>query len=85
MLRACVIDFQKGWNMYLPLIEFSYNKSFHSSIGMAPYEALYGCKYRSLIYWDRIGERKFLGPELVQRTGEAVGNIRKRILTTQSR
>ena len=67
------------------MVEFAYNNSFHSSIGMAPYEALYGWKCRSLIHWDEIGERKFLGPELVQRTGEAVEKIYKRMLTAQSR
>ena len=72
MLRACVLDFQKSWNVYLPLVEFAYNNSFHSSIGMAPYEALYGRKCRSPIHLDEMGERKYLGPELVQRTGEAI-------------
>ena len=71
-LRACVLDFQKSWNVYLPLVEFAYNNSFHSSIGMAPYEALYGRKCRSPIHLDEMGERKYLGPELVQRTGEAI-------------
>ena len=42
MLRACVIDFKGNWDDYLPLIEFAYNNSFHSSIGMASFEALYG-------------------------------------------
>ena len=65
MLRACVLDFQKSWNTYLPLIEFAYNNSYHSTIGMAPYEALYGRKCRSPIHWDEMGEKKFLGPELV--------------------
>ncbi|KAL0446069.1 UNVERIFIED_CONTAM: Transposon Tf2-11 polyprotein [Sesamum latifolium] len=46
MLRACVLDFKGGWSDYLALIEFSYNNSYHSSIDMAPYEALYGRKYR---------------------------------------
>ena len=60
-------------------MEFAYNNSFHSSIGMAPYEALYRRKCRSPIHWDEIGERKFLGPELVQRTGEAIEKICKRV------
>ena len=85
MLRACVLDFQGSWNKYLPLVEFAYNNSYHSTIDMAPYEALYGRKCRSPIHWDEIGEKKFLGPELVQRTTEAVKKIRKRMLTTQSR
>ncbi|GJY60254.1 putative reverse transcriptase domain-containing protein [Tanacetum coccineum] len=42
MLRACVIDFRKGWEKYLPLVEFSYNNSYHASIKAAPFEALYG-------------------------------------------
>nr|GFA51033.1 hypothetical protein [Tanacetum cinerariifolium] len=42
MLRACVIDFGKGWQRHLPLVEFSYNNSYHASIKVAPFEALYG-------------------------------------------
>nr|GFA26734.1 reverse transcriptase domain-containing protein [Tanacetum cinerariifolium] len=42
MLRACVIEFGKGWEKHLPLVEFSYNNSYHASIKAAPFEALYG-------------------------------------------
>ncbi|GJR49440.1 putative reverse transcriptase domain-containing protein [Tanacetum coccineum] len=42
MLHACMIDFRKGWVNYLPLVEFSYNNSYHASIKAAPFEALYG-------------------------------------------
>ncbi|GJW49923.1 putative reverse transcriptase domain-containing protein [Tanacetum coccineum] len=49
MLRACVIDFGNGWVRHLPLVEFSYNNSYHASIKVAPFEALYGRKCRSLI------------------------------------
>ncbi|KAK6151883.1 hypothetical protein DH2020_014518 [Rehmannia glutinosa] len=52
MLRACVLDFQGQWSKYLPLIEFSYNNSYQATIGMAPYEALYGRKCRSPVHWD---------------------------------
>ena len=85
MLRACVFYFQKSWNVYLPLVEFSYNNSYHSSIGMAPYEALYGRKCRLPFHWDELGERKYLGPDLVQKTSEAIEKIRQRLLTAQSR
>ncbi|GJU12432.1 putative reverse transcriptase domain-containing protein [Tanacetum coccineum] len=44
MLRACVIDFGKGWEKYLPLVEFSYNNSYHASNKATPFEALYGRK-----------------------------------------
>ncbi|GJR17190.1 putative reverse transcriptase domain-containing protein [Tanacetum coccineum] len=47
MLRACVIDFGSSWDRHLPLVEFSYNNSYHASIKAAPYEALYGQKCRS--------------------------------------
>ncbi|GJT76378.1 retrovirus-related pol polyprotein from transposon TNT 1-94 [Tanacetum coccineum] len=51
MLRACVMDFRKGWDRHLPLIEFSYNNSYHTSIKAAPFEVLYGSKCRSPICW----------------------------------
>ncbi|KAL2226383.1 UNVERIFIED_CONTAM: Transposon Ty3-I Gag-Pol polyprotein, partial [Sesamum indicum] len=68
MMRACVIEFRGNWDDHLPLMEFAYNNSFHSSIGMAPYEALYGRKCRSPICWDIEGLRQLEGPELVQET-----------------
>ncbi|GKF59958.1 reverse transcriptase domain-containing protein [Tanacetum coccineum] len=49
MLRSYVIDFGKGWERHLPLVEFSYNNSYHASIKAAPFEALYGQKCRSLV------------------------------------
>ena len=51
MLRACVLDFSGSWDKFLPLVEFSYNNSYQATIGMAPYEALYGRKCRSPIHW----------------------------------
>ena len=51
MLRGCVMEFTGSWDKYIPLIEFSYNNSYQSSIGMAPYEALYGQRWRTLVYW----------------------------------
>ncbi|GJU87521.1 reverse transcriptase domain-containing protein [Tanacetum coccineum] len=64
MLRACVIDFGGSWDTHLPLAEFSYNNSFHSSIRCAPFEALYGRKCRSPVLWAEIGEGRLIGPEL---------------------
>ncbi|KAL8097339.1 hypothetical protein AgCh_030469 [Apium graveolens] len=85
MLRVCAIDFKGSWDEHLPLIEFAYNNSYHASIGMSPYEALYGHKYRSPVYWDEVGERKILGPELVQQTKEVVEVIQKRLIAAQDR
>ena len=70
--------------MHLPLIEFAYNNSYHASIEMAPYEALYGRKCRSPLCWED-GERQLIGLELVQITSEKVPIIQKRLNTTFSR
>ena len=62
MLRACVIEFRGNWDDHLPLIEFSYNNSYRSSIGMGPFEALYGRRCRSPFGWFEVGESSILGP-----------------------
>ena len=54
MLRMCVMDLGGSWDDHLPFVEFAYNNSYHSSIEMAPYEALYGRKCRSPLCWDKI-------------------------------
>ncbi|GJV85885.1 putative reverse transcriptase domain-containing protein [Tanacetum coccineum] len=56
MLRACVINFGKGWDRHLPLVEFSYNNSYHTSIKAAPFEALYGRKCRLPVCWAEVGD-----------------------------
>ncbi|GKD28790.1 putative reverse transcriptase domain-containing protein [Tanacetum coccineum] len=57
MLRACLIDFGNGWVKHFPLVEFSYNNSYHASIKAAPFEALYGQKCRSPVCWAEIKQR----------------------------
>ena len=66
-------------------MEFAYNNSYQASIGMAPYEALYGRKCRSPICWTEVGDRALLGPELIQVTTEKIKLIQQRIKTAQSR
>ena len=66
MLRAVVLDRGGSWETALPLIEFAYNNSFQATINMAPYEALYGRRCRSPLYWDEVGERRVLGPDAVE-------------------
>ncbi|GJU50405.1 reverse transcriptase domain-containing protein [Tanacetum coccineum] len=75
--RACAIDFGKGWVNHLPLVEFSYNNSYHASIKAAPFEALYGRKCRSPVCWTEVGEAQILGPELIQETTEKIIQIKK--------
>ncbi|GJY24412.1 putative reverse transcriptase domain-containing protein [Tanacetum coccineum] len=72
-------------DVYLPLAEFSYNNSYHSSIGCAPFEALYGRKCRSPILWAEIGESSLIGPELVQETTDKVVLIKEKLKAARDR
>ncbi|KAJ9542270.1 hypothetical protein OSB04_028776 [Centaurea solstitialis] len=80
-----IVDRLTNWDTYLPLAEFSYNNSFHSSIGMPPYEMLYGRRYRTPICWGEVGQHVLGSTEVVQRTTENIQRIRERLLTAQSR
>nr|GEZ22511.1 hypothetical protein [Tanacetum cinerariifolium] len=72
MLRAFMIDIGNGWERHLPLVEFSYNNSYHASFKAAPFEALYGQKFRSPIYWAEVGDAQLTGPELIHETTEKI-------------
>jgi hypothetical protein len=85
LLRACVLDFKVIWVQYVPLIVFAYNNSYQATIGMLPYEALYGHRCQLHLYWDNIGERQTLGPELIQDTRDKVLVIKERMSAAQSR
>ncbi|GKF75963.1 putative reverse transcriptase domain-containing protein, partial [Tanacetum coccineum] len=85
MLRACAIDFEKGWVNHLPLVEFSYNNSYHTSIKAAPFEALYSRKCRSPVCWAVVGQAQLTDPELVQETTEKIMQIKQRIQASHNR
>ncbi|GKB90458.1 putative reverse transcriptase domain-containing protein [Tanacetum coccineum] len=85
MLRACAIDFRKGWVNHLPLVEFSYNNSYHASIKAVPFEALYGRMCRSPVCWTEVGEAQILGPELIQETTEKIVQIKERMQSDRDR
>nr|GEW88412.1 putative reverse transcriptase domain-containing protein [Tanacetum cinerariifolium] len=74
--RACILDFEGSWDVHLPLVEFSYNNSYHSSVRCALFKAFYGRKCRSPIMWDEVGEGQLIGPELVQETTEKISQIK---------
>ncbi|GJY13657.1 putative reverse transcriptase domain-containing protein [Tanacetum coccineum] len=63
IFRACVLDFRRSWDVHIPLVEFSYNNSYHASVRCAPFEALYGRKCRSPIMWAEVREGQLTGPE----------------------
>ncbi|GKC89506.1 hypothetical protein Tco_1150155 [Tanacetum coccineum] len=85
MLRACVIDFRNGWDRHLPLVEFSHNNSYHTSIKAAPFEALYGRKCHSPVCWTEVGEAQLSGPEIIHESTEKIFKIRDRMQAARDR
>ncbi len=85
MLRSCILEFKGSWEEFMPLAEFAYNNSYQSSIQMAPYEALYGRRCRTPVCWNKVGERKLLGPDIIQQTEETIRLIREQLQTAQNR
>jgi hypothetical protein len=84
MLRACAFKHGSSWDKSLPYAEFSYNNSYKASLKMSSFEALYGRKCRTPLYWDQIGEKQFFGPEIIQEAKEQVRLIRENLRTVQS-
>ncbi|KAB2090244.1 hypothetical protein ES319_A03G111400v1 [Gossypium barbadense] len=76
MLRCCVVEFQGSWEKFLPLVEFSYNNSYQSSLKMMPYEALYRCKCRTPLYWTELRKSQIHRVDLVKKTEDKVKVIR---------
>ncbi|GJV71411.1 putative reverse transcriptase domain-containing protein [Tanacetum coccineum] len=85
MLRACVIDFGQGWERHLPLVEFSYNNSYHASIKATPFEALYGRKCRSPVCGAEVGDVQLTGPEIIHETTKKIVQIRQRLQAARDR
>jgi hypothetical protein len=85
MLRACALKHGGSWDKSLPYVEFSYNNTYQASLKMSVFEALYGRKCRTPLYWDQTGERQFFGPELIQEAEEQVRMIWENLRIAQSR
>nr|GEV50631.1 reverse transcriptase domain-containing protein [Tanacetum cinerariifolium] len=85
MLRACVIDFGKGWDRHLPLVEFSYNNSYHTSIKAIPFEALYDRKCQLPVCWAEVGDAHLTGLEVIHETTKKIIQIKKRIQAAHDR
>nr|GEX36172.1 putative reverse transcriptase domain-containing protein [Tanacetum cinerariifolium] len=79
MLRAYVPDFKKSWDRHLPLVELSYNNSYHTSIKAAPLKVLYGRKCRSPICWAEVRDSQLIGPEIIHETTEKIIQINSRV------
>ncbi|WVZ69492.1 LOW QUALITY PROTEIN: hypothetical protein U9M48_018267 [Paspalum notatum var. saurae] len=85
MLRACALTYGTNWEASLPFAEFSYNNGRQASLGMAPFEALYGRKCRTPLMWHEVGERSLVGPALIKEAEEKVAEVRARLKEAQSR
>nr|GEX61348.1 putative reverse transcriptase domain-containing protein [Tanacetum cinerariifolium] len=85
MLRACALDFGKGWDKHFPLIEFLYNNNYNTSIKTAPFKALYGRKCRSPICWAEVGDSQLTGSEIIHETTEKIVQIKSCIQAARDR
>nr|GFC68419.1 putative reverse transcriptase domain-containing protein [Tanacetum cinerariifolium] len=85
MLRAYMMDFGNGWDKHLPLAEFSYNNSYHTSIKAAPFEALYERKCRSPVCWSEVGDSQLTGPKMIRKMTEMIVQMKNRLLAARSR
>ncbi|GJS64032.1 putative reverse transcriptase domain-containing protein [Tanacetum coccineum] len=79
------MDFGKGWDKHLPLIEFSYNNSYHTSIKATPFETLYGRKCRSSICWAEVGDAQLTSLEIIRETTEKIIKIKHRLQASRDR
>ena len=85
MLRACALQYGDSWDKSLPYAEFSYNNSYQKSLNMVPFEALYGQKCRTPLFWNQIGETQVFGPYVLRDAEEQVRIIRDNLRVAQSR
>jgi len=84
MMRACVLTYGKDWEKSLSYAQFSYNNSYQASLGMSPFEALYGRKSRTPLMWLEVEERTLLGPSFIKQAEDRVAEIREKLKEAQS-
>ena len=85
MLRACAIQYGTSWDKCLPYAEFSYNNRYQTSLKKTPFEALYGRKCRTPLYWDQVGEKQVFGPEIIEDAEQLVQVVQENLRIAQSR
>jgi hypothetical protein len=85
MLRACALKHGESWDKSLPYAEFSYNNNYQSSLKMAPFEALYGRKCRTPLYWSQTSESQLFGTDIIKEAERHVQIIRENLRVAQSR
>src|SRR5207247_9801107 len=85
MLHACALKNGQSWDKNLPYAEFSYNNSYQASLKMSPFEALYGRKCRTPLFWNQTGESQVFGPDILREAERQVQQIRDTLKAAQSR
>ncbi|WVZ76000.1 hypothetical protein U9M48_024007 [Paspalum notatum var. saurae] len=85
MLRACAIQYGTGWDKCLPYAEFSYNNSYQASLKKSPFEALYGKRCRTLLFWNQTGEKQVFGPDIIQDAEQQLRIVQENLRVAQSR
>jgi len=85
MFWVCVLEYSGSWDHNLPLVEFAYNNSYHSSIDMAAYEALYERRCKIPMCWNKVGERKSSKIKLIKQTQDIISKIREKLRVAQDR
>jgi len=85
MLRACALQYGVSWDKSLPYAEFSYNNSYQQSLKMAPFEALYGRKCRTPLFWNQTGASQVFGTDVLRIAEDQVRQIRENLRIALSR
>ncbi|WVZ49151.1 hypothetical protein U9M48_000528 [Paspalum notatum var. saurae] len=85
MLRACAIQYGTSWDKSLPYAEFSYNNSYQASLKKSPFEALYGRRCRTPLFWNQTGEKQVFGPDLIRDAEQQIKIVRENLRVAQSR
>jgi hypothetical protein len=85
MLRACVLQYGRSWEKSLSYAEFTYNNSYQESLKMAPFEMLYGRRWRTPLFWSETREQKVFGPDILHEAEKQVCMVRENLCVTQSR
>ena len=79
MLHMYVMDKPSEWEYYLHFVEFAYDNGQQKSMGMSPYETLYGRRCRTPVTWDNPVNRIVLGIELLKEMEQEVTKIRNNL------
>ncbi|WVZ97173.1 hypothetical protein U9M48_042728 [Paspalum notatum var. saurae] len=85
MLRVCAIQYGTSWDKYVPYAEFFYNNSYQASLKKSPFEALYGKRCRTPLFWNQTGEKQVFGPDIIQDAEQQLWIVQENLRVAQFR